>query len=533
MKTISLAALDIAVFAAFLVAVIALGLFAARRSIATKRDYFLAGDKLPWWMIGGSIVAANISSHHFVGVMGVAYSRGAIAMVGEWNSILIGFNALLWVFLPFYLRNGFYTMPEFLVRRYGSAARTVYAGLILLTYSFVEISGVLFLGAVALKSLFGVPLAVSIVALAAMTGLYTILGGLRAVVWTEMAQLVVLLAGGITLSVTALQSVGGWHSFMVKSPKWDLILPANDPAFPWTMYLGGSLCISIFYCAANQFIVQRTLAAKDEWNARMGVVFTDYLKFLTPLIIIVPGLVAPLLFPKLEKPDFAFPTLVGNLLPSGLVGLVMAGLIAAIMSHISGALNSCTTIATLDFYIPYFRKDADEQQSVRFGKLFGIVITIVGVVWAATLVSHSQRPVFLYLLDAYGYFTPGIATMFLLGILWKRTTQAGALAAGALTIPLTILVHQIALHAPHSWGQYIIPFQNRTGIVFWACMLTCVVVSLLTKPRPESELKGMIWTVDSLSLPKEQRAQMRGLRNPAIWWAIITVTVLLMYVRYH
>lgn len=533
MKPISLSWLDIIIFATFILGIIALGLFAAMKAVATKRDYFLAGDKLPWWMIGGSIVAANISSHHFVGVMGVAYSRGAIAMVGEWNAILIGFNALLWIFLPFYLRNGFYTMPEFLVRRFGSSARTLYAGLILLTYSFVEISGVLYLGAVALKSLFGIPMLWSIVTLAIMTGLYTVLGGLRAVVWTEMAQLVVLLAGGITLSVKALMYVHGWGNFIAKSPKWDLILPANDPAFPWTMYLGGSLCISIFYCAANQFIVQRTLAAKDEWNARMGIVFTDYLKFLTPLIIIVPGLVAPLIFPHLEKPDFAFPALVGKLLPSGLIGLVMAGLIAAIMSHISGALNSCTTIATLDFYIPYVNKNATEAQAVRVGKMVGIGVSILGVIWAGTMIAHSKLPVFLYLLNAYGYFTPGIATMFLLGIFWKRTTQAGALAAGALTIPLTLIIEMVSPHLPHSWGQYVIPFQNRTGIVFWICMLVCVIVSLCTKPKPEEEVRGLIWNKGSLSLPKEQRAQMRGLRNPAIWWVIITAVVIFMFIRFH
>src|SRR5262245_57635020 len=185
-----LAPLDLGIFILYMLAVLGVGLIAARRGTETKRDYFLAGDKLPWWMIGGSIVAANISSHHFIGVIGTAYSRGFVAMCIEWGAILIGFNALLWVFLPFYLRNGFTTMPEFLQRRFGPGARLVYAVLILITYIFVEISAVLYLGAIALNSLFGVRLLVSIVALAALTGVYTILGGLRAVVYTEMVQLV-------------------------------------------------------------------------------------------------------------------------------------------------------------------------------------------------------------------------------------------------------------------------------------------------------------------------------------------------------
>src|SRR5688500_3823842 len=351
-----LTTLDLTIFVLYMLAVLGVGFYAARRGRQTKRDYFLAGDRLPWWMIGGSIVAANISSHHLVGVMGTAYSRGFVAMVIEWGAILIGFNALLWIFLPFYLRNGFYTVPEFLARRFDSSVRTTYAALILLTYVLVEIAAVLYMGALALNLLTRIPITYSVVVLAVATGLYTITGGLRAVVWTEMLQLGVLLTGGILLSIYTIRAVGGVSAVWAGSSEWELLLPASDPDFPWTMYLGGTLCISVFYCAANQFIVQRALAAKDEWHARMGVVFTMYLKFLLPLIIIVPGLVAPRLYPNLAKPDLVFPTLVENLLPAGLVGLVMAGLIAAVMGHTSGAINSCTTIATMDFYVPWQRR---------------------------------------------------------------------------------------------------------------------------------------------------------------------------------
>lgn len=531
-----LTGIDITVFVVYIVVVLAIGIVAAMKVAKTKRDYFLAGDKLPWWMVGGSIVAANISSHHFIGVIGTAYATGFVAMCIEWGAILLGFNALLWIFLPFYLRNGFYTMPEFLEKRFGSAARAAFAGLILVTYVFVEIAAVLYLGAIALHSLLGLNMQMCIIALAVFTGLYTIMGGLRAVVWTEMMQLVVLLMGGIALSFATIRAVGGWHEVMATSKNWSMILPATNQTFPWTMYLGGVTCISVFYCAANQFIVQRTLAAKDEWHARMGVVFTDYLKFLLPLIIIVPGLVAPRLFQQmgiqLEKPDMAFPTLVRTLLPAGLVGLVMAGLIAAIMSHISGAINSCTTIATVDFYQRYIKKDATDAQAVMFGKLTGAVIVVLGIVWGIVLLQHSDKPIFIYLLSAYGYVTPGIATMFLLGILWKRATHAGALAAGAATIPLSILMEKIAPLLPQAIGVYVSPFMNRTGIVFWLCMLIGVVISLATKPKSDEELVGLIWNKESLTLPKDQKSKMRGLRNPAIWWAIITMAVLFMYARY-
>ena len=577
-----LTSLDLGIFLLYLLAVLGLGLWAARRGTKTTRDYFLAGDRLPWWMIGGSIVAANISSHQFVGSMGLAYNRGFVAMVTEWGMILVGLNALLWIFLPFYLRNGFYTVPEFLYRRFGPGVRAVYAALILTTYLLVEIGAVLYMGALALHALVDVPIRYSIVILAAVTGFYTVLGGLRAVVWTEMLQLVVLLLGGIVLTIATLHAVGGVGPALAASTargEWDLLLPYNDPDFPWTMDLGGTLCISTFYAAANQFIVQRALAARNEWHARMGIVFTQYLKFLTPLIIIVPGLVAPRLYPHLERPDLVFPTLVENLLPTGLVGLVMAGLIAAVMGHTSGAINSVTTIATMDFYVPFKRWKAErhaadaaharasvaaatpapvlvgagapdepppasaetddpqptpaeppaaggatDAQAIFFGRVFGVVAILVGVVCAELLTAHSKKPIFLYLLNAYGYFTPGIATMFLVGILWKRTTTAGALAAGFLTIPLSLALQW-------TFGKAL-PFQNRTGIVFWSCILVCVAVSLLTKPKPDAELAGLIWTRDSLRLPPDQRDKYKGLRRPFLWWAIITAVVLFFYVRY-
>lgn len=528
-----LGTVDIAVFAAYICGIMVLGVIASRRAGSSKRDYFLAGDRLPWWMVGGSIVAANISSHHFIGVIGTAYARGFAAMTIEWGAVLIGFNALLWIFLPFYLRNGFYTMPEFLERRYGSAARTLFAGLILVVYIFVEISAVLYLGAVGLHSLFNLPLFWSIVALALFTGTYTIVGGLRAVVWTEMFQLAVLLCGGIVLAIATIHAVGGWSGVMAISPEWHLLLPATDPDFPWTGFLGGLLCISVFYCAANQFIVQRTLAAKDEWHARMGIVFTDYLKFFLPLIIVVPGMLAPALFPKLEKPDMAFPTLVQHLLPTGLVGLVMAGLIAAVMSHISGAVNSCTTILTVDFYLPFINPRAEDRQAIRFGRMTGAVIVVLGIVWATVLLSYSERPIFLYLLNAYGYVTPGIASMFLLGIFWRRTTQAGALAAGILTIPLTVAFEFIAPRLPHAIAQYVQPFFNRTGIVFWLCLAVGALVSLYTRPKPAEALEGLIWSRDSLRLPPELRGKMRGFSNPTLWWALVTAAVIFMYIRYR
>jgi len=515
--------IDFAIFLIYILLIVSLGVYSSRKASQSKRDYFLAGDKLPWWMVGGSIIAANISSHQLVGVMGVAYDRGFVAMVVEWGAILIGFNALLWIFLPFYLRNGFYTMPEFLQRRFGTGAKTIYAILVLLTYIFVEIAAVLYLGALTMQAMLGIPIWTCVLILAGTTGIYTILGGLKAVIWTEMVQLAVLIMGMIALSYTTIDAAGGFSAVLETTKDWKLIMPADDPDFPWTMYLGGLLCISVFYNATNQFIVQRTLAAKNEWHAKMGIIFGDYLKFIIPLLIVFPALVAVKLFPNLDKPDLLFSLLVEKLLPTGLVGLVMAGLIAAVMSHLSGAINSCTTILTIDIYIPFMNKNATERESVNFGKLSGVVIVILGIICSGLIALYSEKPIFIYLMNAYGYFTPGIATMFLLGILWKGTTPTAAVFAGLLTIPLSLAL------------EFAFPelsFFNRTGIVFWVCMASSVLVSLVTKKKDETELVGLIWSRRSLRLSEEDRYLQRGFRNPTLWWGIITVIVLFFYIKF-
>jgi SSS family solute:Na+ symporter len=255
----------------------------------------------------------------------------------------------------------------------------------------------------------------------------------------------------------------------------------------------------------------------------MGVVFAGYLNFFMPLVYVVPGLLAPLLFPHLEKADLVFPTLVKNLLSTGVIGLVMAALIAAVMSHVSGAVNSCATIATIDLYLPYVNKQADDAKAVRFGRFFAGIVVLSGIFWASVLMSHSNKPIFIYLMDAYGYFTPGIATMFLLGILWKRTTHAGAMTAGLLTIPLSVGLQQVFPD---------MPFANRTGIVFWVCMAACAGVSMVTIAKPDSELVGLIWNKESLQLPPDERERYAGFRNPLLWWIIVNAMILYFVFRF-
>ena len=301
-----LTGLDFAVFSVYIGSVLALGVWAVRRGVQTKRDYFLAGDKLAWWMIGGSILAANISSHHFVGIMGVAYKRGFVAFSVCWPSIFYCFSSLLFVFLPFYLRNGFYTMPEFLNRRYGTAARTAFGALILLTYVFVEISAVLCMGAIAVHALLGISMFWCIVGLAALTSVYTITGGLRAVVWTEMFQLVVLLVGGLCLTVMTVRAVGGWSAVMSHSTSGTCSTRPRIPTFP------GPRSSAPAWPSGSSTAPPISSSCRGPWppktnGMRMGVVLAMYLSLVTPLVYIVPGLLAPLLFPHLDAPTTPFP----------------------------------------------------------------------------------------------------------------------------------------------------------------------------------------------------------------------------------
>ena len=374
-----LTSLDFAVFGVYIGAVLALGVWAVRRGVQTKRDYFLAGDKLSWWMIGGSILAANISSHHFVGIMGVAYKRGFVAFSICWPSVFYCFSSLLFVFLPFYLRNGFYTMPEFLNRRYGTAARTAFGALILLTYVFVEIAAVLCMGAIAVHALLGI----------SMFMVHRRPGRADQHLYDHRRTA----GGGVDRNVPARGAVGGrtvpdGHHGPCRGrlvggdeplQRVALALPRHGPRLPLDH-------LDRRQPGHRDFLRLRQSVHRAAGLGRQKRMACPHGR--RPRHVLDAGHAAGLhrarpagapALPSFQCPDDAFPTLVQNLLPTGMVGLVMAGLVAAVMSHISGAINSCVTIACMDFYLPYIRKNASEAQCVRFGKITGVVIVAAAV----------------------------------------------------------------------------------------------------------------------------------------------------------
>ena len=431
--------IDFVLFALYLVLNMALGLWVARRRDGGTRDYFLAGDGLPWYTIGGSIIAANISTEHFIGMIGVAYAVGFVVAQWEWGNWFT-FSALIWIFLPYYIRGGLYTMPEFLERRYNATCRYLFAVCSLVLWIVAQMAVVMLAGGKAMNGMFGWDETVTIIGLAVLAGSYTIYGGLVSVAWTDFLQFVVMMLGGLVVTVVGLHQVGGLHNLMLEAPeKFKMIYPITDKEYPWFGVWSLFLSIGIWYNCTNQFIVQRCLGARSEWDARMGVVFAGFMKILLPLLVVIPGIVAFKLYPNLPDKDQAFPTLVRELVPVGLSGIVMAGLASGMLSHISSVLNSCSTVFTMDLYKPLLGRGKSEQHLVRVGRISAFAILVVATLLAIWF-SHRQLGVFDLIQNIGAWVAAPIAAVFLLGVLWRRTTAWAATFVLVFAFPYTAFV---------------------------------------------------------------------------------------------
>jgi SSS family solute:Na+ symporter len=519
--------LDFILFACYLAFNIALGIWVARRKTAGTRDYFLAGDGLPWYAIGGSIIAANISTEHFIGMIGVAYAVGFVVAQWEWGNWFT-FSALIWIFLPYYIRGGLYTMPEFLERRYNPTCRYLFAVCSLVLWIVAQMAVVMLAGGKAMKGMFGIDETLTILCLAVLAGSYTIYGGLVSVAWTDFLQFVVMMLGGLVVTVIGLHNVGGLHELMLFAPeKFKIIYPITDKDYPWFGVWSLFISIGIWYNCTNQFIVQRCLGARSEWDARMGVVFAGFMKILLPLLVVVPGIVAFKLYPNLADKDQAFPTLVRELVPVGLSGIVMAGLASGMLSHISSVLNSCSTVFTMDLYKPFLGRDKSEQHLVRVGRVSASAILAVATLLAIWF-SYRQLGVFVLIQNVGAWVAAPIAAVFLLGVLWKRTTAWAATFVLIFAFPYTAFVeYYLFKHVP-----CLMPFDNwlnRTFVVWATSMLLLVVLSLVTQPPDPEKIKGIIWSWNVMKLPDSERQRNRGLRNLFLWWCVFIGLMAALY----
>jgi solute:Na+ symporter, SSS family len=519
--------LDFVLFALYLMLNICLGLWVARKKTATARGYFLAGDGLPWYTVGGSIIAANISTEHFIGMIGVAYAVGFVVAQWEWGNWFT-FSALIWIFLPYYLRGGLYTMPEFLERRYNPTCRYLYAVCSLVLWIVAQMAVVMLAGAKAMRGMFDFNETLTILCLAALVGSYTIYGGLVAVAWTDLLQFVVMMLGGLIVTVIGLNKVGGLGELMHFAPdKFKIIYPITDKDYPWFGVWTLFLSIGIWYNCTNQFIVQRCLGARSEWDGRMGVVFAGFMKILLPLLVVIPGIIAFKLFPGLSDKDQAFPKLVRELVPVGLSGIVMAGLASGMMSHISSVLNSCSTVFTMDLYKPLIGRTQSEQHLVKVGRLSAFCILAVATLLAMWF-TRQKLGVFDLIQNVGAWVAAPIAAVFLLGVLWRRTTAAAATFVLLFAFPYTALVEYVLFKRV----PWLIPFDNwlnRTFLVWITSMVLLVLVSYLTHAPAPEKIKGIIWSWKVAALPASERERNRGWRNLLLWWTIFIVIMAGLY----
>ena len=497
--------LDYTLFVGYLLCIVGFGIWiSARSKQETAQDYFLASKALPWWAVGGSLIASNISAEQFIGMSGSGYVVGlAIASYELMAAITLILVAKF--FLPVFLKKGIYTMPQFLEERFSRGVRSGMAIFWVLLFVFVNITSVLYLGGLALKSIMGVPMMAAIIGLAVYAATFSIFGGLRAVVWTDVVQVVVLILGGLLASYLVLNSLGGsffggLSTLVERAPeKFDMILDKSNPEFKnlpgISVLIGGMWIANIYYWGTNQYIIQRALAAKDLKEAQRGTAFAAFMKILLPLIVVIPGIAAFVLAADIAKPDEAYPWVLTNYVTTGFKGIAFAALIAAIGSSLSSMVNSASTIFTLDIYRPFFMKksesgdfmdarehdshllsDKEEKHMVNVGKISAGVSLILGVLVAPLLGGLDQA--FQYIQEYTGFISPGVVAIFLFGLFWKRTSANAALIVVILAIPLSAGIK-------YFFPDF--PFIDRMGLCFLILSALIIIISLLENRGPDKK----------------------------------------------
>ena len=537
---VSLNLVDLAVFAAYMLITVGLGFWVARKGKKTAQGYFLGNKTIPWFVIGSSMVAADISSEQFISNVGGAYKHGIVLATGDWNAWII-YSLLILIFLPYYVRTGLYTMPEFLERRYNAACRYIFAIASIAGFVAAINAGALYSGGIMLDSFFGDDLArmlpritiggstvsavvMYIVFFAVTTGLYTIYGGLKSAAWTDFMQIIILLFAGFLVPVLALRHAGDLSGFIQEHPEhFQVFKPVTHPVFPFTGLFTGFLSVGIWYSCTSQHMVQRVLAAKDEWNARVGVVCAGFLHVILPFFFIVPGIVALKMFPNLPRPDQAYLLLVKELIPTGLKGLLLAGMAAALMGHVATVLNSAATIVTIDLYKRLTRREVSDRDQVRFGRWAGVVVLAASIWIAITFTNNPDRPLFEKIQTVFFFIAPPFAVVFTLGILWRRAN-----ATAAVWTIVTGFVFSWVLTQFEVLGRY--NTYNHRALAAWVlCMGVMIAVSGVTAPPPPEKVEGIIWNRSYLMLPADEQQKYRGLKDWRVWWGLFVGIVLAIY----
>jgi SSS family solute:Na+ symporter len=503
--SIGASALDLLVVAVCAVGIVAFGLAVSRRK-ARAEEYFLAARASRWPAIGLALFASNISSTAIVGLAGAAYVMGISVYDYEWSAAVV--LAFYCVFLlPFVLRSRVYTMPEFLERRYDGRVRVYFAVLNVFLNIFVDSAAALYSGALVCRILLpGPPLWAIVAVLAGAAGLYTLVGGLRAVIYTQAVQAVLLIAGAVTIAVAAFTRAGGWHvvTHGVDPAMLSLIRPAGDPGVPWPGLVLGIPVLGLYYWCTNQYMVQQTLSARSLDDGRRGALFAGLLKLTVLFLMILPGTCALVLFPHLERSDLVYPTLMLRLLPEGLLGLVAAGFVAATMAAVASTLNSAAAIITMDV-VKRLAPGLAENQIVRIGRRSMAVLLLVAVLWAPQLQHFGT--LWQYLQAMLAYAVPPIVALVLTGIFWRGANAAGAAATLVLgtACGIGLFAANVPLHLLHLHFLYVAPLLLAldTGILIAVSWWNRAPVSVATSQ--------LVWT------PAHYREETQRLRPVALW----------------
>lgn len=551
--------LDWIVIGLFAVALIGIVIWVLKQKQNSSSDYFLGGKDATWIAIGASIFASNIGSEHLIGLAGTGAASGMAMAHWEiqgWMILLLG-----WVFVPFYSRSMVYTMPEFLEKRYNPQSRTILSLISLISYVLTKVAVTVYAGGLVFQQVFGIEelwgidfFWIAAIGLVLITALYTVAGGMKSVLYTSVLQTPILLLGSLIILVLGLKALGGWDEMMAicgattvneyGNSMVELMRDNRDPQYPWLGALIGSAIIGFWYWCTDQFIVQRVLSGKDQKEARRGTIFGAYLKLLPVFLFLIPGMIAFALHQKgivingevfrLSTPDAAFPTLVAKLLPAGVKGLVVCGILAALMSSLASLFNSSSMLFTIDFY-KRFKPETPEKKLVTIGQIATVVIVVLGILWIPIMRSVGDV-LYNYLQDVQSVLAPGIAAAFLLGICWKRTSAKGGMwgLISGLVIGLTRLGAKIyytnAPEAADNLFKYLFYDVNWLffcGWMFLFCIIVIIVVSLCTKAPAPEQIKGLVFGTAT----EEQKAETRA--SWGKWDVIHTIIILAITAAFY
>jgi len=503
---------------AYLVVIGIVSIWSIRKSKETTSDYFLANRNLGWFVIGASILASNVGSEHIVGLAGSAAQSGTVLGHYELHSYIV--LILGWVFVPFYIRSSVYTMPEFLEKRFNQQSRRLLTIIQLISYVIAKASVTIFAGALVFNQFIGVDFWTGAIILVVVTGVYTVLGGLHAVMYTEAIQAIVLLLGSLVLMIFGLNEVGGWNSLMQAIPKekLNMFLPLDDPEFPWLGILFASPIVGVWYWCTDQHIVQRCLAAKNEKEARRGTIFAAFLKLMPFFIFLIPGLIAYALHEQgkiqLDDTNAAFPVMVKSIMPVGLRGVLAGGLLAALMSSLASVYNACSTLYTIDIY-KKSHPDASEKELVKVGRIATGIIVLMGMAWIP-LMGRVSDGLYNYLQSVQSYMAPPISAVFLLGVFFKRLNAQGAYSS--MVIGFIVGMSKLALQLMQDQltpGSLVHQFATMNFLYFCIYLfifsiILFVVVSMLTPAPTEEKVKGLTFSTTVAADKASSRASWNG-----------------------